>query len=231
MARNSALKGVVSMEDLLERLGGISPARVRLKPLPGLATEKHLLALNERKTSLYELVDGVLVEKVLGLLEGGLAAELVQLLGRFLHGKDLGALIGSNGPYRLMRGLVRLPDISFASWDKFPGGMLPVEPIPDLAPDLAIEILSAGNTRKEMNRKVREYFLAGTQLVWLVDPAKRTVSVYTAPDQSETLDEGDVLGGGDVLPGLQLPVRDIFARVPKDLAQKRRQAKRLRKKD
>ena len=60
-----------------------------------------------------------------------------------------------------------------------------------------------------------EYFFAGVRVVWMVDRARRTVEVYTSPDQRVTLTESDTLDGGDVLPGLKLPVRDVFARVPK----------------
>ena len=78
-------------------------------------------------------------------------------------------------------------------------------------PDLVVEILSKGNTPKEMKRKLGEYFKAGVRLVWYVDPSKRTVTVYTAVDRSTVLHEDDTLDGGDVLPGFSLSIRDWFA--------------------
>ena len=75
----------------------------------------------------------------------------------------------------------------FFSWDHFPNKILPAGAILDLTPDLAIEVLSPRNTKREMARKRREYFLGGTRLVWEVDPNKRTVRVYTAPDESALL--------------------------------------------
>ena len=66
----------------------------------------------------------------------------------------------------------------FHSWNRLPGRESPKEPIPDLAPDLAVEVLSEGNTKAEMTRKVREYFDAGVILVWLIDPRKRTAQVF-----------------------------------------------------
>jgi Uma2 family endonuclease len=75
-------------------------------------------------------------------------------------------------------------------------------------------VLSKGDAKREMDRKVREYFLSGVRLVWLVDMVKRAVRVYTAPDESMALTEADVLDGGGVLPGLALPVRQVFAEVP-----------------
>jgi Uma2 family endonuclease len=76
-------------------------------------------------------------------------------------------------------------------------------------------VLSEGNTPGEMERKLKDFFLAGTTLAWIVDPKQRTVTVHTAPDDSLTLTEKDSLDGGDVLPGLRLPVKEVFARVKK----------------
>ncbi len=94
-----------------------------------------------------------------------------------------------------------------------PNRRFPDEPIPDLVPDLAIEVLSEGNTPGEMARKLKDYFITGVRLVWFVDPEARTVEVFTAPDRSITLTEADKLDGGDVLPGLSLPVKQVFSRL------------------
>jgi len=202
---------------LLKRLGGIDPARIRLDPPPGQATEDDLLWLHRKTNRLYELVDGVLVEKVMGYLEGSLATWISFLLQSFLSDHDLGNLAGADATVRLMPGLVRIPDLSFVRWERFPvRGQIPKTPIPDLVPDLAIEVLSKGNTPEEITRKLKEYFLAGATLVWLVDPRSRTVEDCTAPDQSRTLAEGETLDGGEVLPGLKLAVVQIFVRVPRD---------------
>jgi Uma2 family endonuclease len=208
-----------TFKDFFRNLGGISPGRVRFTPPPGKATEADLIRLNEKKERLYELVDGTLVEKVMGLGEAGLAAELIFLLRSYLQGNDLGMLSAPDGPMRLFQGLVRLPDVAFIRWDRLPvPGEYPREPIGGLAPDLAVEILSPSNTRGEMKRKVREYFLAGVRLVWLIDPPKRTVTVHTSPDETRTLTEEQTLDGGDVLPGLALPLSQVFARVPRATA-------------
>jgi Uma2 family endonuclease len=171
--------------------------------------------LHDRTDRLYELVDGTLVEKVMGYPEGFLAAELIKRLGWFIDQHDLGILAGADATMRLMPGLVRLPDLSFVSWEKLPGRQVPTDPIPKLAPDLAVEVLSKGNTPKEMKRKLREYFFSGVRLVWFVSPLRRTVEVFTAPDQSRTLTEDQTLDGGDVLPGFALPLRELFARLPR----------------
>ena len=115
---------------------------------------------------------------------------------------------------RLEAGLVRLPDISFVSWEQLPGRTIPLDPIAGLFPDLAVEILSKGSTKREMARKRREYFFAGSCLVWQVDKDKRTLEVFTAPDRSVVLTEEQTLDGDDVLPGFSLPVKQIFAALP-----------------
>ncbi len=217
MPRTSVAIRFENAAQLLEQLGGIDPARVRLDPPPGRATEKDLLRLHRKTDRLYELVDGVLVEKVKGFQEGFLASWLTILLGSFIGERNLGVLAGADATVRLMPGLVRIPDLAFFRWERFPvRGQVPGTPIPDLVPDLAIEVLSEGNTAEEIDRKLKEYFLAGTSLAWLVDPRSRTVQVFTAPDQSKTMSEGDTLDGGDVLPGLKLSVEQIFVQVPRE---------------
>ena len=86
-------------------------------------------------------------------------------------------------------------------------------PIPAVAPDLAVEVLSEGNTEGEMRRKLQDYFTAGVRLVWYIDPRTRTAAVYTSPEQCTVLGENDMLTGGDVLPGFELPLRELFAEI------------------
>ena len=201
-----------TMADLRERLGGISPARVRLRPAPGTATERDVVAVRDRERRICELVDGTLVEKVMGFNEGFLAAMLIRLLGTYLDRHDRGIVVGADGMMRLTPGLVRIPDVSFIVWERFPDRKAPEVALPDLAPDLAVEVISKGNTRREMERKLRDYFAAGVLLVWFVLPKTRTVRVYTAPDRFTTLGIDQVLDGGAVLPGFALPLRDLFER-------------------
>jgi Uma2 family endonuclease len=233
MARSSAEVSLETMDDLLDRLGGIAPRRVLLRPPPGKATEADLLRVLEKTDRLFELVDGTLVEKVMGYGEGGLAMDIGRLLGKLLDQHDLGDLVGPDATMRLMPKLVRMPDVSFVSWDKLPGRQRPRQAVPDLVPDLAIEVLSEGNTPAEMQRKLKEYFLTGVRLVWFVDPDRRTVEVFTAPDAGTVFTEEQALDGGDVLPGLRLPVSDIFARVPRNpgAAKTRRPGRRQKRSD
>jgi Uma2 family endonuclease len=101
--------------------------------------------------------------------------------------------------------------VSFISWDRLPNRRVPRQPIPDLAPDLAVEVLSKGNTRGEMTRKLQEYFAHGVRLVWYVDPRTRTARVHSSPDESTLIQETDALEGETVLPGFSLPLDELFA--------------------
>ncbi len=87
---------------------------------------------------------------------------------------------------------------------------MPTEPVPDLAPDLAVEVLSAGNTPREMARKCREYFAAEVRWVWLVDPETRTVAVHHGPEDATVLSTADTLQGEGVLAGFTLAVSELF---------------------
>jgi Uma2 family endonuclease len=201
---------ILNLADLLDSLGGIPLERIRMQPPPGTATEDDVVAVYAKEKRLCELVDGVLVEKPMGFDESRLAIELGYLLVEFLRQHDLGTVAGEAGMMRLMSGLVRIPDVSFVRWEHLPEKY---GPIPPIAPDLAIEVLSESNTPKEMERKLREYFESGTQLVWYFDLKARTVTVYTSPDQFTVLDESQTLDGGDVLPGLVLSLRELFERA------------------
>jgi Uma2 family endonuclease len=210
MAQASTTTEFETIADLLEALGDVPPGRVRLRPAPGTATEQDLL--NDRNR-LCELVDGTLVEKAMGYRESIWAMVLGWYIEDFLRRHDLGVVSGPDGTMRLMPGLVRIPDVAFTSWDRFPGGEIPKDPIPDLAPDLAVEVLSASNTKREMERKLREYFEVGVRLVWYADPAALVVDVHTPDGRSVRLGEDGVLDGGDVLPGFVLPIREWAARA------------------
>jgi Uma2 family endonuclease len=91
--------------------------------------------------------------------------------------------------------------------------VLPAEPIPDMPPDLAVEILSAGNTPGEVDRKLRDFFAAGVRLVWYVDPVPHTVRVYTGVTEVQVIGESDTLDGGVVLPSFRLSIREWLDRA------------------
>jgi Uma2 family endonuclease len=204
---------LTTIADVLEVLPGIPLERIRLNPPPGTATEQDVIAIHDRENRLCELVDGILVEKTVGFYEARLALVLARILDDFTAAHDLGIVVGADGMMRLSPGLVRIPDAAFLSWSKLPDRAIPHEPIPHLAPDLTVEVLSASNTPQEMARKIDEYFAAGVRLVWLLDHRSRTMTVHTSPEQTATVTEDEDLDGGPVLPGFSVPLREVFERA------------------
>jgi Uma2 family endonuclease len=197
---------------LLDRLGDIDPARVRLQPLPGTATEDDLLHTDaEPERRPYELVDGTLVEKVTGFDLAIITGNCISALHAFVRPLRIGVVLGPRAPYRLAAGLVRSPSASFITASKWRQYRITRPPIAPFAPDIAADYFTPANTRAEMARKRREYFTAGARLVWEVNPRRRTVTVYTTPTASTRLTEVDTLSGGDVLPGFALPLAELFA--------------------
>jgi Uma2 family endonuclease len=204
---------IKTLADLLRRLGSVPLDRIRFHPYPGTATVQDVIDIEEREGKLCELVAGVLVEKTVGYRESRLAIFIAGLLNAFVLPRNSGIVTGPDGTMELMANLVRIPDVAFTKWDRFPGRKCPTEPVPRLSPNLAIEVLSRSNTPGEMLAKRQDYFSVGVELVWEIDPEKRTVSVYASPTQSTTLSANDTLDGGTVLPGFALPVAQLFAEL------------------
>lgn len=199
--------------DLVERFGPVPLSRIRLHPPPGTATEGDVVAIHDHENRLCELVDGVLLEKTVGTYESFLAAMIAQIVGEFVRRHNLGIVLGADGMLRLAPDLVRIPDMSFISWQRLPGQDVPDQPIADLIPDLAVEVISRNNTPKEMERKLAEYFSAGVRQVWFVyHTPQREVRVYTSPTDFLRRTDRETLEGGDVLPGFRLELAELFAR-------------------
>ena len=198
-----------TLADLIESLGDVPLNRIRLDPPPGTATEEDVLRLEASEDRLCELVNGTLVEKPMGRKESMLALWIGFRLNGYLEKNNIGELSGADGSMRLRERLVRIPDLAFVLWENSPGEDAPA--IPDLAPDLAVEVISPSNTKKEMELKRKEYFQAGTTLVWEVFPERKEVDVYTSPTRVRTLQIGDTLDGGKLLPGFKLPLSELFA--------------------
>jgi Uma2 family endonuclease len=214
MKMSSTLTPPQTMADLLERLGGIAPERVHLQPAPGTAVEEDVENYKFRngRKHLLELVEGTLVEKPVGQYESQLAMILGHYLLTYLDQNPIGIVVGADGGHRLGFRLVRMPDVSFLSQDRLDALKTRPAVVP-FAPDLAVEVISPGNTDDEMERKLQEYFDAGVKLVWYVYPQSQTVLVYRHPQQCRELTLDDTLEGGDVLPGFSLPIREWFSRA------------------
>jgi Uma2 family endonuclease len=198
-----------TLTDLLTRLGGVPPDRVRTKPAPGTATEDDLLKAGK---PICELIDGVLVEKAMGDRESMLGTYIGSLILQHVTPDDLGVVIGEAGYIRLGEGSVRAPDATFIPWAAFPNGEPPEdEAYWSVAPGLIVEVLSPDNRRAEIDRKLTEFFAAGCKLAWVIDPRAKTAKVYTSAKKFKEIDESGTLDGGKVLPGFKLPLAQLFA--------------------
>ncbi|HEY7153707.1 MAG TPA: Uma2 family endonuclease [Gemmataceae bacterium] len=201
-----------NLAELMERLGGVPLERIRMQPPPGTAKEKDVLAAERKpRKRLCELIDGVLVEKAMGIRESILAAFLSHLINDFLDENPRGIVLGADGMIRTFPGQVRIPDVSFISWDRYPAEQVPDEGISSFAPNLAVEVLSPSNTKAEIDRKLRDYFAAGVELTWVIDPKTQTAKAYTSPEDVQPIGKTGSLDGGGVLPGFRLPLKQLFA--------------------
>jgi Uma2 family endonuclease len=159
---------------------------------------------------LVELVNGTLVEKPVGLRESVVSIRLATRLSYVIDPEKLGYISGEAGMIRMLMGNVRVPDLAFFRTQDLPGGRLPREAAPIIAPALAVEILSDSNTDDEMRMKLNEYFESGIKIVWILDPELQTVRIYDAPERFRQLTREDNLDGGNLVPGFSVRVGDLF---------------------
>jgi Uma2 family endonuclease len=199
-----------TIADLSAVFGPMPVWRIRTDPPPGCATEDDVLRIQSAEERLFELADSTLVEKTVGADESELAVWIAVLLSNYVRPRKLGRILGADGMIRLRPGILRIPDACFISTDRLPGGKLPRQRILDIVPSLVVEVLSESNTAKEMRRKLREHFKAGVELVWHVDPATRTVEVFTTVQRRVVLAESQTLTGGHVLPGFNVTLKKLF---------------------
>jgi Uma2 family endonuclease len=159
-----------------------------------------------------ELVRGQLVMmSPAGSQHGAIAARVAWILMSFVEPRGLGIVLAAETGFRIATDpdTVRAPDAAFVRADRS-GGNLPHGFFPG-APDLAVEVLSPDDRAGEVVAKVMSWLDAGCVAVWVVDPKTFTVTTY-GPDRKATiLRSDDTLGGGDVLPGFNVPVADVFA--------------------
>ncbi len=194
--------------ELHKRLGEVPLERIRVIPPLGTATEDDLV---KAKGPICELIDGVLVEKAMGARESFVGAMLLLEIGLLAKSKKLGVILGEAGFIRINDDLIRAPDVTFIPWSSFPGKKLPPEAYWSVTPGLIVEVLSPGNTKAEIDRKLREFFGLGCKLAWVIDPETQTAKVHTSPTRAKHLGADGVLDGGKVLPGFKLSLAELFA--------------------
>ena len=160
----------------------------------------------------YELVDGELIRmSPTGFLHMQITGLLIRVLGVHVAERSLGVVGGEGGfVFRRAPDKVYAPDVIFIRADRLPpreewNGFL------HIVPDLAVEVLAPSDTAANVNEKVLTYLETGVGLVWVVDPRRRSATVFQPDRTARVLVEGDVLDGGDVLPEFRLPLVELFA--------------------
>ena len=158
------------------------------------------------------LVRGEVVETVPpGGRHGVIAAIVCGLLRLWARSGPRGA-VGVESGFVLGRNpdTVRAPDVFYVRPQRIPAGGIP-DAFWELAPDLAVEIVSPSETAEEVREKVRDYLVAGTPLVWVIYPRAQEVVVQSADGLARTFGIRDTLSAPEVLPGFSCPVGEFFA--------------------
>ena len=173
-------------------------------------TPEDLLMLPDDRA--YELVDGRLVEKHMGMKSSWVATRLCYQMQAFLERQPAGWVLAES-TYQCFPDApkkVRRPDVSFIRFGRLPEEELPSGHCP-IAPDIAAEVVSPHDTHTEVSAKIEEYLAAGVALVWIINPDTRTVLVYReGGDAIGFLHENDELTGEAVLPGFRCRVAEIL---------------------
>ena len=179
-----------------------------------MATRSNLLTVETFWTQYadkpYELIEGEVIEVTpSGHLPGLIASRVIAQLRYFVDEHDLGEVYSSETGFQLSPNTMRAADAAFVKKDNLPRITEPEKYVP-FAPDLAVEVVSPGDSASEIQNKVELYLAAGTSLVWVIFPDLKKVVVYQNTHKSETLSLADTLDGGAVLPGLNIPVSKLF---------------------
>lgn len=199
---------------LAELFGPVPMSRLALNGDFTGSDEEFVLRLAEGEPKrLCELIEGIVLEKAMGTRESWIAVQLITLLNLFVKQHNMGEVLGADGMLRLQKN-VFIPDVSYLSKERLPGGKLPWDPgIAKLVPDLAVEVISPSNTTRELETKRNAYFAAGVRQMWTIDPNTETVTVWTSATESATYAKGQSFEAVPVLPGFQLQVADVFPKA------------------
>ena len=165
--------------------------------------------------SLYEIIHGERRRlKPKGAYVTWLVSELSCILANFVKEHRLG-VAAPRLLFRFQRDpdRGRRPDVAFVSRERCRQSPLPKEGDWDVVPDLAVEVVSPTNDATELEEKLVEYFRFGVRQVWVLHPEQRRLYVHESLRKVSVLNEDDSILGGDLFPGLSLPLAELFAAV------------------
>jgi Uma2 family endonuclease len=180
----------------------------RPHPEPMTAEELLRISLPNLRT---ELVDGELfVSEPAGFVHGVVAQRIALAMGVHVNSYHLGIVVAAETGFVLRRGpdTVRAPDVGFIARERIPDP--PPRGFAELAPDLVAEVLSPDDRPGAVAAKTNDWLASGVRVVWIVDPARRTAHVWRSDGSVTDLAVGDALDGEGVIPGLRVPLDDLF---------------------
>jgi Uma2 family endonuclease len=157
---------------------------------------------------LYELVRGQLVEKTMASLAMWIAWRISVLIGEYLKSDPRGWVLTEQpvNCFPWMGNHGRRPDVAYFDFDRHPG---PNNKPITVAPNMAVEVLSPNDDAIELDVKVEEYFKAGIDLVWVVNPETKTVRAQLPDGSAHVFHEHDTITAEPVLPAFRISVRDF----------------------
>lgn len=197
----------------------LNPQRGRVRYNAGMSTAAHLLTaeelfrMSEEESRWCELVEGEIVHmSPPGFAHGIISQNVSWRLLNYVQLHRLGLVVAAETGFIVSRNpdSVMAPDGAFVRQDRLDAIGIPQAYFPE-APALAFEVVSPTDRVSEVARKMRRWLEGGVELAWVIDPSARTVMVYQAVDDIQVLTEKDSLTGGNVLPGFECRVADLFA--------------------
>lgn len=159
-----------------------------------------------------ELIRGEVIDVApTGGLHGRVANRIAYLLTAYVEPRGLGTIFAAETGFLLQRNpdTVRAPDAAFVAKQRLPSESV-AEGYVDGPPDLAVEVISPGDSASQVQAKTRAWLHAGTRLVWVVYPESKTVMVYRSRRDVTELSGGDILDGQPVFPDFSAPVDEVF---------------------
>jgi Uma2 family endonuclease len=184
---------------------------VTMSTTPTLTTADELFMMPDDGFR-YELVRGEIRRMpAAGSEHGAVIMNIGTPLDQFVKANSLGVVFGAETGFKIASepDTVRAPDLAFVRRERIPEEGIPRGFWPG-APDLAVEVVSPGDTYTEVEEKVHDWLNAGTRMVLVLNPRTRTVAVYTSHTDVVRLTESDTLDGGEVLPGFTCRVAELF---------------------
>ena len=177
-----------------------------------LYTAEHLALLPDDGHR-HQLVEGELVrEPPPGFDHGSVVARIARALLVHVERTGTGFVVAGDSGFILHRGpdTVLAPDVAFIARERMPRRVREQRPWPEVAPDLVVEVKSPSDSRRGLVAKAQRWLKSGTRMVWIVDPAAREVIVVRPDHELEPRRDGDVLSGDPILPGLMIPVEQLW---------------------